>query len=82
MFDTHDLLQCRSQELSSCDPAALVDLRDIKIDAGKPITERVQSFMEQVGNPYLFKVGDIAVKVNYGDGKPLADVLASLVMTG
>ena len=82
MLDTHDLLRCREAELKSCDAASLVDLRNIRIDADKPVAERVRDFMEQVKNPYLFKVGDIVVKVKYGDGKPLPDALAALFRAG
>lgn len=82
MFDTHELNRCRAADFSSCDTASLVDLRNIRIDADKPVPERVKDFMNQVGNPYLFKVGDIVVKVKYGNGKQLPDALASLFRAG
>ena len=80
MFDTHDLDRCRAADLSSCDAASLVDLRDIRIDTGKPLAERVPAYLEQVKNPYLFKVGDIVVKVNYDGGRTLSDSLTSLFL--
>ena len=33
-------------------------------------------FAEQVKNPYLFRVDDIAVRVEYCGGKSLSDALA------
>ena len=59
-----------------------MDLRDIRIDAAKPITERVMEFLQQIRNPYLFRVGDIVVRVHYGDGKQLPDSLAALLQDG
>ncbi len=35
----------------------LKDLRDVKIDTSLPVIERILSFMIQIENPYLFKVG-------------------------
>ena len=48
----------------------LVDLTTVKIDETKPVPERVRSFMDQVKNPFCFKVGNIAVKVEYMDHGP------------
>ena len=39
-------------------------------------------FAEQVKNPYLFKVGNIAVKVEYCGEKTLSDSLASVLKAG
>lgn len=45
----------------------LVDIRDIVVDKKQPIENRILSFVEQVKNPYFFKVGNIAVKVNFNN---------------
>lgn len=51
--------------LMQCDKDDLVDLNSVIIDTTKPIEERMLDFIYQIKNPYLFKVGDIAVKVVY-----------------
>ena len=48
----------------------LVDLTSVIIDTDKPVEERVRTFIEQIKNPYCFKVGDIAVKVVYKENGP------------
>ncbi len=45
----------------------LVDIRDVKIDRSLPMEERVKSFIEQIKNPYQFKVGDTVVKVSFAN---------------
>lgn len=45
----------------------LVDIRNVKIDRTLPSDERVRSFIEQIKNPYCFKVGDTVVKVSFAD---------------
>ena len=44
---------------------SLVDIRDVKIDRSLPIEDRVKSYVEQVKNPYMFKVGNTVVRVSY-----------------
>ena len=46
---------------------SLVDIRDVKIDRSLPIEDRVKSYVEQVKNPYMFKVGNTVVRVSYAD---------------
>ena len=47
--------------------ASLVDIRDVQIDRSLPMEERVKSYVAQVKNPYLFRVGDTVVHVSYAD---------------
>ena len=45
----------------------LVDIRDVKIDRTQPVEERMKSYVEQIKNPYLFKVGNTVVRVSYAN---------------
>lgn len=47
--------------------ASLVDIRDVKIDRSKPVEERMKSYVEQIKNPYMFKVGNTIVRVSYSN---------------
>lgn len=53
--------------LTQCNKEDLVDLGAVFIDTSQPREERMLDFLYQIKNPYLFKVGDIAVKVIYGN---------------
>ena len=46
---------------------SLVDIRVVKIDRSKPVEERMKSYVEQIKNPYLFKVGNTIVRVSYAN---------------
>lgn len=46
---------------------SLVDIRDVKIDRTQPVEERMKSYVEQIKNPYLFKVGNTVVRVSYAN---------------
>ncbi len=45
----------------------LVDLRDIDLLSNKNPLSNAKHFFEQIKNPYSFRVGDIAVNVEFGD---------------
>lgn len=63
--------------IQKCDVDSLVDLRDISIDETQSVVQRVNTFFQQVHNPYLFKVDDVIVKVKYGNEKNITDALAT-----
>ena len=59
---------------------ALVDIRDVKINPDLPIEEKIKSFVEQVRNPYHFRVGKVKVRVSYADtDNTLNDSFATLL---
>ena len=58
----------------------LVDISKLEIDRTKPIENRVIDFIEAVGNPYLFRVDDMAVKISFNpSGKTLTDAVARIL---
>lgn len=71
------LAQCREADVQTCDPQTLVDLREIRIDTTRSRSERVDAFLRQIRNPYLFKVEGLVVKAVYEPqaSRPLADAL-------
>ena len=72
----------RAADLMTCDPGGLTDLRDVQIDTALPVRERMVSYLQQVGNPYLFKVDGIVVKVSYlpQANRRLSDALPGLLI--
>lgn len=79
MLDKSQLARCKEVDVSSCDVNSLVDLREINIDTNQPVTQRIESFLEQVQNPYVFKVGDVVMKVDYGNGKQFAEAFTDIL---
>ena len=82
MLNRSELNRCREIDIMACDESDLVDLQDISIDTTKSVRERIDSFLEQVRNPYLFKVDDVIVKVNFSKERSLSDALASVFLLG
>ena len=67
-------------EQSEKNLSELVDIRDVVIDKSLPLEERVRSYIEQIKDPYCFKVGDVVVRVSYaGKDKSLTDSFTSMI---
>ena len=67
-------------EQSEKNLSELVDIRDVVIDKSLPLEERVKSYVEQIKDPYCFKVGDVVVRVSYaGKDKTLTDSFTSMI---
>ena len=70
----------KNADIEQSIPDQLVDLRSVSIDKSLPVPERMISFFQQIKNPYLFKVDDITVKVEFSSGKSLEDSLLSFLL--
>ena len=46
---------------------SLVDIRDVKIARSMSVEDRMKSYVEQIKNPYMFKVGNTVVRVSYAN---------------
>lgn len=67
-------------EQSDKNLSELVDIRDVVIDKKLTLEERVKSYVEQIKDPYCFKVGDVVVRVSYADkDKSLTDSFTSMI---
>jgi hypothetical protein len=70
----------RDVDLRSVDKSELVDLQTVEIDASLPPQQRMASFLEQIRNPYCFRVGDMVVKTKYSESGPsFEDSLVAMI---
>ena len=82
MLNYFDLINLKTAAIADYSKDSLVDLRDVKIDSGKSVPEKMNDYFEQIKNPYLFKVGDVRVKVSFGGNRTLTDALGSVFSSG
>ena len=77
-----DFEAMRAADIRTADPAALVDIRDVKVNTTLPQRERVFDFIRQVRNPYLYKCGKMVVKVSFAETEAtLEDKLESYLLS-
>ena len=82
MLDSFDLIMLRNVAIADCAKDSLVDLHDVKIDPSKSVADKMNDYFEQIKNPYLFKVGDIRVKVSFGGDRRFIDALGAVISNG
>lgn len=63
------LRELKEINIKEVNPDELVDIREIEIDTKQSVEKRVKSYVEQVQNPYLVRVGEYVVKIGYSDCK-------------
>lgn len=71
-----DLKKMKKVDIKTVDVESLRDIRDVKIDPDQPREERIKSFLDQIGNPYLFRCNGHVVRVKFAEtDKTLEDCL-------
>lgn len=78
MFTKSQLDECRKADFNICNRNDLPDVRNLKIDIDEPIINRAKKYFKDVKNPYLFRVGDVGVKINCSGDKNLSDSIANI----
>lgn len=71
MITRNQLELCRAQDIQDTPVTELKDINSIIVDKSLPPTLRILSYIEQIGNPYCFKVGDVKVKIGYTANGPM-----------
>lgn len=67
-------------ELENVRKEELVDIRDVQIDSSLSTEDKIKSYVEQIKNPYCFKVGSVVVKVSYvGEQTTLNDQFSNML---
>ena len=73
----------RQTPFGEIDINSLADIQDVKIDTSLPRDERMKSYLRQIRNPYLYRCGDVIVRVSFADnGATLLDRLRQYLFSG
>lgn len=70
LTDKEKIQKMKDVDIRTVNCSQLVDLNTVVIDENQSMEERMESFVEQIKNPYCFRVGDIAVKIVYKENGP------------
>lgn len=81
-MQTDKLSYMKKADITICNKANLADLRKVELNRNESAVKRAESFFEQVHNPYLFRVGETAVKIDFGNGKNFAEMLTDVILAG
>lgn len=70
MLNMKKIDEMQSVDISAVDKNALADVSHIKLDHTLPKDKRMARILRATKNPYCFRFGDMAVKVEFTDNAP------------
>ncbi len=81
MFTKLQLDECRKADFNTCKINDLPDVTKLNIDIDEPIINRAEKYFQDVKNPYIFRVGDVGVKINCSGDKNLSDSIVNIALS-
>ncbi len=72
----------KNEGISACNAGELTDLRNVTVNTEKSLAERAREYIVQIHNPYLFKVGETVVRIEFCGGGDFAQLLSDAVVSG
>ena len=71
----------KAMDIQAVDKNTLADMSGFEFDNSLSQEERVKRIFEKIKNPYLFRLGDMAVKLEFADNGPsLQDLMTSFLL--
>ena len=64
-----DFEKLKKIDILTVDKEELVDIKDISIDSTLPYELRILNYIEQIKNPYCYKMGDVVVKIEFDESE-------------
>jgi len=61
--------EMKNMSIDNTNKEDLIDISALTVDQDLDKYERIEKFIHDVRNPYLFKVGDTVVKVQFGESQ-------------
>lgn len=81
MISHEKLDEYKKKDLSEINKEELKDIKSVVLNPADPLEKRIESFIDQIGNPYCFLCGDVVVRLCFDDGgKTLDEKLKAYLM--
>ena len=77
MLTVAELERLRNVPITEC--AERKDICDIEVEKTLPKAERMERYLEEIKNPYLFRAGDVVVKIEPKGKVRLCDALSRIL---
>ena len=72
----------KNNDFLTVDRESLVDITQVRLNHRLHGEDRVRDYLEKVGDPHLFRVGDMVVKSTYAEqGPSLNELLQKLILS-
>lgn len=67
-FSIEELKRMQSMNIMDLKREELISAEEIVIDTGRCVESRIQSYMEQTGNPFAQNVGEYILQIGFMEG--------------
>ena len=74
-----ELMACQEADILTCNMGSLINLPEVRVPADLPLPQRTEQYLDQVHNPYLFRVNKLIVKVSFNGTRDLPSKLTHLM---
>lgn len=78
MYTKTELEAFKKADFSSYKINELTDVSKLDFDMSESVVSRAQKYFNEVENPYIFRVGDIGVKVNCIGSRTLSESIVNI----
>lgn len=79
-FLKEKLEKCKNIDIDKIDKNDVEDISNIKISKRKSSNDRILDFLNNTSNPYVFKVNDRLVKIEFSNNDKTADTCITNVI--
>jgi phage terminase large subunit len=55
------------EEAMKMDLSGLVDIRDVEVDERLSVNDKIQEYIRQIKNPYMFRYGKTKVRIRHAE---------------
>ena len=78
VLDSKQLEIIKNIDIAAIERDTLVDIKDVHINPSHATTQKMQSYFEQIKNPYCFLCGDTPVRIRFvSDEKTLSESIGN-----
>lgn len=78
IYTKSELEAFKNADFSSYKINELTDVSGLKFDMTDSVVSRAEKYFDTVKNPYIFRVGDVGVRVNCIGSKTLGESIVSI----
>lgn len=80
-MDCKNWEELKTADARTADIETLTDIREVKINRELPREERIREFLEQVKNPYCFRVGKTVVSIGFSGERTFQQCMEEYLQT-
>lgn len=71
--------KAKAQAEGNVDVSKLKDIRKVKVDTSLPTEQRLENYIDQIKNPYVFKYGKQVIRIHFAGEESIDERIAHYI---